>query len=101
MADKHWTENFRVITPILLLVMSAFLTYLIADFSNFKTDIKTQLTCIDEKMFKHLTNDEMHSPRSLIITKPEFEMYQSMRDKQMNDIKDSMSRIERNLEKKK
>lgn len=100
MSDRHWTEKFKV-QPILLIVITAFLTYLIADFSNFKNDIKFQLSNIENKIFTHLTNDEIHSPRSLVVMKPEFQMYQSMRDKQMVDMQCSMTRIERVLEKRK
>ena len=101
MEHKDWTESFRFITPLMLLIISAFLAYLISDFTNFKVDIKGQLSCIDQKIFTHLTNDEMHSPRSIIVTKPEFMMYQQMRDRQVEDIKDSLERVEKILDKKK
>jgi hypothetical protein len=52
-----------------------------------------RLDKLDDKMFKHLTNDEMHSPRSIIVTKPEFMLYQQMRDRQMADLKDGIQEI--------
>jgi len=76
-----------VITPFLLLVMTAI-----------GGSINSRLTDIDNKMFKHLTNDELHCPRSLMVTKAEYNIYQTMRDRQMADIKDQLSRIECGIE---
>ena len=87
MADRHWTEQFRWITPVLVSIAIFILG-----------GIKADLTKIDEKMFKHLTNDEVHCPRTIVVTKPEFQMYQAMRDKQMEDLKDYLIRIERYIE---
>lgn len=79
---KSWTEWLRLITPIGIFILGVFVT-----------DINKKIDCIDQKLFIHLTNDEMHSPRSLVVTKPEFTMYQVMRDKQMEDIREKISDI--------
>jgi len=83
---KSWTEYFRIITPFLLLVLT-----LAAG------GINSKLADIDTKLFKHLTNDEMHCPRSMVIQKPEFDVYQSMRDRQMCDLKEDIKEIKRLL----
>jgi hypothetical protein len=74
---RSWTEYFRIITPFFLFILT-----LLAG------SIQSKLNDIDTKLFKHLTNDEIHSPKSLVITKPEFLMYQAMRDLQIKDVKD-------------
>ena len=51
-------------------------------------NINSKVEQIDDKLFRHLTNDEMHSPRSLFVTKAEFEIYQELRSRQVADIKD-------------
>jgi hypothetical protein len=91
MADngRSWTEHFRIITPFLLLVLTAI-----------GGSINSRLTDIDTKLFKHLTNDELHCPRSLMVTKAEYNIYQTMRDRQMMDIKEQLSRIECNMDKR-
>lgn len=50
--------------------------------------INSRMVDIDSKLFTHLTNHEMHTPQSIVVTKAEFSVYQNMRDKQMMDIKD-------------
>ncbi len=86
---KSWTEYFRVITPFLLLVLTAI-----------GGSINSRLSDIDTKLFRHLTNDELHCPRSVMVTKAEYNIYQTMRDRQMLDIKEQLSRIECNMDKR-
>lgn len=47
---------------------------------------------LDDKIFKHLTNDDIHTPKMVVVTRPEFEIYQQMRDRQMQDIKEAVLR---------
>ena len=96
MSDKHWTEYFRIITPITLLLISTLIGMSITN----QNDIKTKLTgmedkicSIDGKMFIHLTNAEIHIPRSTVVSRDEFSLYQTMRDKQMNDLKELLTSI--------
>lgn len=96
MSNRHWTEHFRTLTPLLLFVMSV-----IGSLIWYGVNINNQkLNDIDTKLFKHLTNDEMHCPRSIIVTRVEFDMYQKMRDKQMFDLKEGIYEIKCLLEKK-
>ena len=72
---KHWTENFRLITPVLVTIAVFQMGVLISTVNK-----------IDDKLFKHLTNDEIHIPRSVIVEKASFDLYQKMRDAQMDSI---------------
>lgn len=73
----NWTEWFRLVTPFFLFI----LTILASTMTN-------KLSDIDNKLFKHLTNDEIHTPRSVVTTKAEFDIYQQFRDKQMTALAD-------------
>ena len=65
----------KYLTPILVTVS----LFLIA---SLKGDIEK----IDIKLFNHLTNDEMHTPRSYIVTKSEFNI-------QKEYLKGNLSRV--------
>jgi len=58
----QFTEVFRIITPILVTVSLFILSQVITTVRN-----------IDDKLFTHLTNDEIHIPRGLVVTKGEYE----------------------------
>ena len=101
---KHWTESFRIATPLLLLTISLFLGYLITDMTNFKRDLTDKISTmtdslkqIDNKMFIHLTNSEIHIPRATVVSADEFKIYQCMRDAQMKDLKDGLVEIKKLL----
>ncbi len=69
---RKTSEIFRWLTPIMLTVAIAILT-----------SLSNTVNKIDDKMFKHLTNDEIHAPRSIFVNKTEFDLYQKFRDNQM------------------
>ena len=81
-SNKDWTEYFRWITPIL---MTASLFVL--------GSIQGKVNSIDDKLFKHLTNDEVHTPKSIVVTKPEFNIYQEFRNEQMIELRNGISEI--------
>ena len=76
---RSWTEYFRIISPFLLLV----LTWISASINN-------RLANIEDKLFKHLTNDEIHCPRSIMVPRAEFDLITKMREQQIKDIKDTI-----------
>jgi hypothetical protein len=39
---------------------------------------------LDEKVFKHMTNDEIHAPRSQYVSLTTFDLYQKFRELQIN-----------------
>ena len=74
---KHWTENWRALTPILVTVAIFMLG-----------SLQATVYKIDDKMFKHFTNEEIHIPRSTVVTKAEFDLMTKMRDKQLEDMRE-------------
>lgn len=79
---KHWTENFRIFTPILVTIACFMLGNLISTTNK-----------IDDKLFKHLTNDEIHAPRSCYVEQTSFDMYQKLRDTQMAEMNKHIQEI--------
>jgi len=56
---------------------------------------------IKQELFHHLTNSDMHTPRSVIedqmktkASSEQFTIYQTMRDRQFSDLRESLSRLE-------
>ncbi len=59
--NGSWT---KYITPVLVTIAIFMLGTIMA-----------QVNRIDEKLFHHLANDELHTPRSLVVSKAEFEIH--------------------------
>lgn len=86
---KSWTEYFRVITPVLVTIAIFQLGQLNATVSK-----------LDDKVFKHLTNEEIHTPRESVVTKREYDLYCKLADKNMDTILDEINKLRNILEKK-
>ena len=93
---SDWKEYLRLFTPFMLVIISLIgwgIKEKVADMKNSIVAVQCQVAAIDDKMFKHLTNDEIHAPRSTYVQQAEFNLYQKMRDKQM----DSMENLVRDI----
>ena len=78
--DKpNWWEYLRFITPLLLTIA----LFMIGQ-------INSEIKDLNAKMFVHLTNEEIHTPRGLVVSQEAFTLYQTMRDSQMSDIKSNI-----------
>lgn len=74
-----WMEYFRLVTPILLFLLGLYINTIKTDLGYIRADIADT----KNQVFHHLTNDELHAPRSLVVLKPEWDIYQTMRTKEM------------------
>jgi hypothetical protein len=74
--------SFRFITPILVTIG----LFMIAG-------IKGDVEKIDAKLFTHLTNEELHTPRNLVVSQDAFTIYQTMRDKEILNIQEILKDI--------
>ena len=83
------TEWFRAITPIAMVFLSIIGWLISGKISGIESDIKE----LKDMTFKHLTNDEMHSPRSMTVLKPEFTMYMNMVNQQLQGMSNEMVEI--------
>ncbi|MBI5732447.1 hypothetical protein HY967_00605 [Candidatus Jorgensenbacteria bacterium] len=72
MQSGNWT---KFITPVLVTITIFMLGVIIA-----------QVNRIDEKLFHHLANDEIHMPRSFYVSKAEFEMQSRFIEKENDRI---------------
>ena len=75
-----YMQYFRFITPILVTIGLFMMN-----------NINAKVEDIQQKLWTHLTNDEMHSPKSIIVTKAEFSIYQEMRQRQMVDMQTAIN----------
>jgi hypothetical protein len=92
--SPHWTESFKIITPIMLFIASYFMSTLNESFNRLNIDVKDMRI----EVSKHLQNSEFHIPRATVVSRDEFVIYQTMRDKQMVDLQCSLGRIESKLD---
>ncbi|MDD5381870.1 MAG: hypothetical protein PHG53_09590 [Phycisphaerae bacterium] len=92
-SKKTWFEitHFSLTTLASILVLAV---------GIYVGSVDKDIEKIDEKLFKHLTNDEIHAPTQQLVNRSEFNIYQKMRDDQMNTVKESLDRIEKALETK-
>ena len=93
MRQPHWSENFRALTPIGLFIAAFFLNSFAGDIKRLDKDIGD----MRGEVSHHLQNSEIHIPRATVVSKDEFMLYQTIRDRQMADLKDSLNRIECSL----
>jgi hypothetical protein len=87
--EKGTVEYFKIIISVILFGLTAYMGVI----DNHLMRIENTLNGIDERLFKHLTNDELHAPRSLVITRPEFSLYQEMRSKEMTQLGEGIHEI--------
>ena len=86
---KSWTEYFRLITPFLVIVIGC-----IGWSVNMRVcQLEGKIDNIDQKLFVHLTNEQIHTPRGLVVSQEAFTLYQTMRDKQMQDVKETLNEV--------
>lgn len=82
-----WT---KFITPVLVTITIFMLGVIIA-----------QVNRIDEKLFHHLSNDEIHMPRSLYVSKAEFELQSRFIEKENDRIVKAIDELRRDLKMRK
>lgn len=68
----NWT---KYITPVLVTIVIFMLGTIIA-----------QVNRIDEKLFQHLANDQIHMPRSQFVSKAEFDLHCKFFEKENDRI---------------
>lgn len=78
----NFWEVFRLLTPI---------TVTIALFMI--NNLNSKLDCLDGKIFTHMTNGEIHIPRSTVVSKAEFDILQNIRDSQFAKVENSLSEM--------
>lgn len=102
-------EYLRIATPVLttlgLFIIGYMGSSLGNQISNTKTEIIQKVDKLDDKLFRHLTNDEMHTPRSIAVDKNQFELINQMRSEQITDLrtrveclKDEVKDLQREVE---
>jgi len=81
--NGSWT---KFVTPVLVTITIFMLGVIIA-----------QVNHIDEKLFHHLANDEIHMPRSLYVSKAEFDIQSRFIEKENDRIIKAIDELRRDL----
>jgi hypothetical protein len=62
-------------------------------------DIRLEVKDMRHDMLTHFQNDEIHTPKSIVLTRPEFTIYQEMRAQQMDGFAKKLLYIEEKMDK--
>lgn len=84
---ESWT---KYITPVLVTIAIFMLG-----------NIMAQVGRVDDKLFHHLSNDEIHMPRSQFVTKAEFDLHSKFSDKETERILKAIDELRVDLKGKK
>ena len=86
MPDKdNWT---KYITPILVTIALFMLG-----------EVMAQVGRVEEKLFHHLSNDEIHMPRSQFVTKAEFDLQSKFAEKETERILKAIDELKTDVKK--
>ena len=81
--EKHSPLTLlRFVTPLLVTIA----LFMVNQLNGSIDKVNTVVHEIDSKLFKHLTNDELHAPRSLVMFKSEQDLLNRLRAEQFNNI---------------
>jgi hypothetical protein len=61
------------------------------------TLIYGKVTDMDQKLFKHLTNDELHTPRSCVVSREEFELYRDFTESYFIETRRAIEYLRKDL----
>jgi hypothetical protein len=91
MPDKklNWWDYVQFVTPIIM----ALVAFIVGDLRNQIQDLRVTTKDMSTQIVTHLCNSEIHIPRATVVSRDEFYIYQSMRDKQMAGIQISLDRL--------
>ena len=76
---ENWT---RYITPVLVTIAIFMLG-----------EVMAQVGRVEEKLFHHLSNDEIHMPRSLFVSRAEFDLQSKFSEKEIDRILQAIDRL--------
>jgi len=84
---ESWT---KYITPVLVTIAIFMLG-----------NIMAQIGRVEERLFHHLSNDEIHMPRSQFVTKAEFDLHSKFSEKETERILKAIDELRVDLKGKK
>jgi hypothetical protein len=80
---EGWT---KYITPVLVTITIFMLG-----------NIMAQMGRVEERLFHHLANDEIHMPRSMYVSKAEFDLHSKFSDKETERILKAIDELRNDL----
>lgn len=82
-------EWLGYVSPILTVILGFYLSSVEKEITQVSQEIRE----VRGEISHHLQNSELHIPRATIVNRDEWMIYQTMRDKQMGDIKDRLGEL--------
>lgn len=87
---KGTWEYLRIATPVLttlgLFIIGMVGSSLGGQINRMDTQLCAKIDKLDDKVFSHLTNEDLHALRSTIVDKAQFDLVNEMRLAQIKDI---------------
>lgn len=84
-------EYLRIATPVLTTLGLFIIGYIGSSLSGHMNQMETQIVGkidkLDDKIFKHMTNDEIHIPRASMVDRASFDIINQVRAAQISEIK--------------
>lgn len=88
---KGTWEYLRIVTPVLttigLFIIGMVGSSLGGHMDRLENSLTVQISKLDDKVFRHLTNDDIHAVRSTMVDKSTFDLINQLRVAQIAEIK--------------
>lgn len=89
MKEDGWQVYLRLVTPIVGFIVMFLVMTVKGDIARIEGTVHD----MDTKLFKHITNDELHCPRSVMLPRAEFAIYNDNITRWMQSISNEMVEI--------
>lgn len=87
--NENRFDFFKLITPILVTISIVFINLL----SNRIDKLDKKIEEIDNKLFVHLTNHEIHTPRGCIVDQEVFKLHCQYEEERFKAVIDYLNQI--------
>ena len=92
--NKGVWEYLRIATPVLttlgLFIIGFMGSSIGGHMDKMEIRLGAKIDKLDDKLFKHLTNDDIHAVRSTLVNKAQFDLINQIRTAQMGEIKSEL-----------
>ena len=75
-------ESLRLVTPVGITLLLFFTSQLLLKIDK-----------IDDKLFKHLTNDDIHTPREMVVSAVQFQMHEKFQEYRFTQLTTSLDTL--------
>lgn len=83
----------RSFTPLLLLFLTWTGKLVVDKINTMNTNLQNQLSVIDDRFYKHQTNEEIHIPRSQVVSDAEFKSHCRWAEEYRQNMRESIAEL--------